>query len=135
MGAYGRGVASLTAAPKTPGLESRLSVRRVLTQGGPLSAGRSAEEIAAGLRALLLVLRKRLPGTHVIVTKLLPRADDLYALAHSAGPRRWEELTHGGGGTDHALPSVSSGLLFRDSAYYAPVTRVNAWLQVRLLFA
>ena len=71
-------------------------MRVVLADAGPL--------IGLARIQRLQLLRKRLPGTHVIVTKLLPRADDLYALAHSAGPRRWEELTHGGGGTDHALP-------------------------------
>jgi hypothetical protein len=34
--------------------------------------------VAAGVRALLLAVHSRYPLTHIVLTALLPRADDVY---------------------------------------------------------
>ena len=73
------------------------------------------------------MLRARLPGSHVLVTALLPRVDDLLALSPTGSLRtRADERK-----TGYETNRIGTGsLLFRDSRFHAPVRRVNAWLQV-----
>mmetsp|Transcript_39362 Transcript_39362/g.85638 ORF Transcript_39362/g.85638 Transcript_39362/m.85638 type:complete len:546 (-) Transcript_39362:146-1783(-) len=88
-----------------------------------LSLGRSPEVVAAGVRALLLALRNRFPRAHMVLTALLPRADDIY----TENLRAYGIPTEGG---RLELPQNFTRLSYRDSKFYRRIKRINAWLKL-----
>mmetsp|Transcript_5430 Transcript_5430/g.10367 ORF Transcript_5430/g.10367 Transcript_5430/m.10367 type:complete len:520 (-) Transcript_5430:152-1711(-) len=96
----------------------------VMIGGADLQAGRTAEEIAAGVRANLRALQKRMKDTFFLIVGLLPRADDVYM-------KRVKEIRAQPGGRAKREQDVNNEIekiSYDSSTWFNKIFTVNRWL-------